>query len=104
MGASDWWNLCDLGISRWRRPRRLYNNEYGGWLKTGDQAIIDENGVLHILGRYKDLIIRGGENISPAKIEKCLEQIPGLFVRTSRAFPHNTRTNSVSGPSDRTSR
>ncbi len=58
----------------------FYTDEYGSWLKTGDQAIIDENGVVHILGRYKDLIIRGGENISPAKIEKCLEQIPGLFV------------------------
>ncbi|KAE9377406.1 acetyl-CoA synthetase-like protein [Stipitochalara longipes BDJ] len=59
----------------------FYEDEYGSWLKTGDQAIIDENGVVHILGRYKDLIIRGGENISPAKIEKCLEQIPGLFAQ-----------------------
>jgi acyl-CoA synthetase (AMP-forming)/AMP-acid ligase II len=41
---------------------------------------------VHILGRYKDLIIRGGENISPAKIEKCLEQIPGLFVSFSTSL------------------
>jgi len=58
----------------------FYEDACGTWLKTGDQAIIDENGVVHILGRYKDLIIRGGENVSPAKIEKCLEHIPGLFV------------------------
>lgn len=58
----------------------FYTDEYGSWIKTGDQATIDKNGVLQILGRYKDLIIRGGENISPAKIEQCLGQIPGLFV------------------------
>jgi len=58
----------------------FYKDEHGIWLKTGDQACIDDNDVLRILGRYKDLIIRGGENISPAKIEQCLEKIPGLFV------------------------
>jgi acyl-CoA synthetase (AMP-forming)/AMP-acid ligase II len=61
-------------------PESFYTDEYGGWLRTGDQALIDENGVLQILGRYKDLIIRGGENISPAKIESHMGQIPGLLV------------------------
>ena len=42
--------------------------------------MVDENGVVQILGRYKDLIVRGGENIAPAKIEDCLRQIPGLEV------------------------
>lgn len=44
------------------------------WLRTGDQARIDEDGILHILGRYKDLII-GGENISPARIENALSAL-----------------------------
>ena len=43
-----------------------------GWLRTGDMGYIDENNCLHITGRLKDMIIRGGENISPAEIEELL--------------------------------
>lgn len=43
-----------------------------GWLRTGDMGYIDENACLHITGRLKDMIIRGGENISPAEIEELL--------------------------------
>jgi acyl-CoA synthetase (AMP-forming)/AMP-acid ligase II len=67
-------------------PEAFYTDEYGSWLRTGDQATIDENGVVSIHGRYKDLIIRGGKNISPAKIEQCLGQIPGLFVSDSNSL------------------
>lgn len=47
-----------------------------GWLHTGDQAIMDENGYVRITGRIKELIIRGGENIAPAEIENLLRQHP----------------------------
>ncbi|CZR69382.1 related to long-chain-fatty-acid-CoA ligase [Phialocephala subalpina] len=60
-------------------PEAFYTDEYGSWLRTGDQATIDENGAVQILGRYKDLIIRGGENIAPVKIEECLGQVAGLY-------------------------
>lgn len=43
-----------------------------GWLRTGDMGFIDENDCLHITGRLKDMIIRGGENISPIEIEDVL--------------------------------
>lgn len=36
-----------------------------GWLKTGDQFVLHENGYATIVGRFKDMIIRGGENIFP---------------------------------------
>jgi fatty-acyl-CoA synthase len=49
-----------------------------GWLHTGDQAYFDENGYLHLTGRIKDLIIRGGENIAPAEIEGAVGEIPGV--------------------------
>ncbi|GAB7364539.1 hypothetical protein MBLNU230_g5346t1 [Neophaeotheca triangularis] len=42
------------------------------WLKTGDQAIMHKDGAIQIVGRYKHLIIRGGENISPKYIEDIL--------------------------------
>lgn len=42
------------------------------WMLTGDEACMDEDGFVQITGRIKDLIIRGGENISPLEIESCL--------------------------------
>ena len=45
-----------------------------GWLRTGDQAMMDEAGYVRITGRIKDIIIRGGENISPREIEDLLRQ------------------------------
>lgn len=74
----------------------FYDDYVGHWHKTGDQAIIDQDGVLHILGRYKDLIIRAGENIAPLKIENSLGKIEGVTVsQPSPTFPMLLHTNSV---------
>jgi 2,3-dihydroxybenzoate-AMP ligase/mycobactin salicyl-AMP ligase len=51
----------------------------GGFFKTGDQARIDGSGHLKITGRIKDLIIRGGENITPAQVEELLCSHPGIL-------------------------
>jgi 2,3-dihydroxybenzoate-AMP ligase/mycobactin salicyl-AMP ligase len=45
-----------------------------GFFKTGDQAMVDEGGYLRITGRIKDLIIRGGENVSPVQVEDILTE------------------------------
>lgn len=49
------------------------------WLHTGDLATMDDEGYVHISGRIKDLIIRGGENISPKEIEDFLYQYPNIL-------------------------
>ena len=50
--------------------------EPDGWLHTGDLAWLDEESCLHMNGRLKELIIRGGENISPGEIEAVIGQDP----------------------------
>jgi fatty-acyl-CoA synthase len=49
-----------------------------GWLHSGDEASVDADGYVRITGRIKDLIIRGGENISPKEIEDCLREHPAV--------------------------
>jgi len=49
-----------------------------GWMHTGDLAAMDECGYLRITGRIKDIVIRGGENISPREIEECLYTHPDI--------------------------
>lgn len=59
----------------------FYRDEEGlTWFVTGDQATIDDSGAAYILGRYKDIIIRAGENISPSTVETCLGKLSGIMV------------------------
>jgi len=50
-----------------------------GWMHTGDLAVIDEAGYCNIVGRLKDMIIRGGENISPLEVEEFLYRHPAVL-------------------------
>ena len=50
-----------------------------GWMHTGDLAVLDARGYCNIVGRLKDMIIRGGENIYPREIEEFLYRHPAVF-------------------------
>jgi fatty-acyl-CoA synthase len=50
----------------------------GGWMHSGDLAVMEPDGYVHIVGRLKDMIIRGGENISPREIEEVLHTHPAV--------------------------
>ncbi|MFC8507258.1 class I adenylate-forming enzyme family protein [Streptomyces sp. NPDC057411] len=49
-----------------------------GWVRTGDLGYLDGDGVLHVVGRLKDVVIRGGANISPAEVERELAGHPAV--------------------------
>lgn len=64
----------------WADPERTREAiDEGGWMHTGDLAVIDEAGYCNIVGRVKDIIIRGGENISPREIEEFLYRHPAVL-------------------------
>ncbi|KAI7190991.1 hypothetical protein D0869_11616 [Hortaea werneckii] len=58
----------------------FYEDESVSWYVTGDQGVMHPNGEVEVCGRYKDIIIRGGENISPAQIEAVLNSCNGIEV------------------------
>jgi cyclohexanecarboxylate-CoA ligase len=59
----------------------------GGWFKTGDLATVDADGWLRIVGRLKDVIIRGGENISASEVEAALEAHPDVRHAVAVGYP-----------------
>ncbi len=64
----------------WNEPERSREAiDAAGWMHTGDLAVLDAEGYCNIVGRVKDLIIRGGENISPREIEEFLYQHPAVL-------------------------
>jgi fatty-acyl-CoA synthase len=77
--------LCTRGYSvmrgYWDDPERTAEAIDGeGWMHTGDLASLDAEGYCNIVGRVKDMLIRGGENIYPAEIEDYLYRHPKVQV------------------------
>jgi fatty-acyl-CoA synthase len=60
---------------------------YDGWLRTGDICRIDADGFVYIMGRAKDVIIRGGHNIDPRAIEDAALQFPGVALAAAVGRP-----------------
>ena len=62
----------------YKMPEETAEAMKGGWLHSGDLGVMDEEGYVTITGRIKDLIIRGGENISPKEVEEFLYGLDGV--------------------------
>ena len=62
----------------WNQPEETAEALRGGWFRTGDMAVIAENGYILILDRKKDMIVSGGENISSLEVEKTLLAHPAV--------------------------
>jgi fatty-acyl-CoA synthase len=75
--------LCTRGYSvmsgYWNDSERTDEAiDSGGWMHTGDLATMDEEGYVNIVGRIKDMVIRGGENVYPREIEEFLYSHPAI--------------------------
>ena len=75
--------ICTRGYSvmqgYWNDPEKTAETiDASGWLHSGDIATMDASGYVRIVGRIKDMIIRGGENIYPREVEEFLYQHPAI--------------------------
>jgi fatty-acyl-CoA synthase len=72
--------LCTKGYSvmqgYWADPERTADSVRDGWMHTGDLATLDAQGYCNIVGRVKDMVIRGGENVYPREVEEFLFRHP----------------------------
>jgi acyl-CoA synthetase (AMP-forming)/AMP-acid ligase II len=61
-----------------------------GWFRTGDQGFLDSDCYLHLTGRIKDIIIRGGENIAPHEVDEILLKHPAVTAAVTFGRAHPT--------------
>jgi acyl-CoA synthetase (AMP-forming)/AMP-acid ligase II len=59
-----------------------------GWFRTGDEGFLDEDCYLHLTGRIKDIIIRGGENVAPHEVDEVLLRHPAVATAATFGRPH----------------
>jgi acyl-CoA synthetase (AMP-forming)/AMP-acid ligase II len=59
-----------------------------GWFRTGDEGYLDTDCYLHLTGRIKDIIIRGGENIAPHEVDEVLLRHPAVAAAVTFGCPH----------------
>ena len=65
-------------VEYWRNPEATASSLRDGWFRTGDVGRFDDDGRLYVVDRLKDLIIRGGFNISPAEVERAILTHPDV--------------------------
>jgi acyl-CoA synthetase (AMP-forming)/AMP-acid ligase II len=71
----------------WNRPDATAETIVDGWLHTGDVVRVDDAGRVHIIDRIKDIINRGGENVSSVEVEAALLSAPGVADACVLAVP-----------------
>ena len=61
-----------------------------GWFRTGDEGLLDADCYLHLTGRIKDIIIRGGENVAPHEVDEVLLKHPAVSAAVTFGYAHPT--------------
>lgn len=75
-------------LGYWNQPEATAASVRDGWMHSGDLATMDAEGRIRIVGRIKDMIIRGGENIYPAEVEAFLATHPAVADVAVFGIPH----------------
>ena len=70
-------------------PKANADAFHGEWFRTGDQGIMDDDGYVSITGRLKEIIIRGGEKISPREVDEIIMEHPAVHQCVTFAMPHD---------------
>jgi acetyl-CoA synthetase len=82
-------------LGYWNQPEATAAKFLGDWMLTGDQAIRDEDGYIHFLGRDDDIIISAGYRIGPSEIEDCVMSHPAVALAAAVGRPDTVRTEIV---------
>ena len=78
-----------LGLGRLEAPGQMQSlTDEDGWMRTMDKGTLDASGVLQILGRMDDVIVTGGENVSPGEVEATLSEHPDVVQIAVIGRPH----------------
>jgi acyl-CoA synthetase (AMP-forming)/AMP-acid ligase II len=76
----EYYQDADATASTWTRD---------GWLRSGDLGYVDDDGFLYLVGRKKDLIVRGGHNVYPTDIESVILEHPAVREAAVVGIPHD---------------
>ncbi len=82
-------NVGDHHREYYRDPEATARTWSGPWLRSGDLGRVDEDGYLYIIGRAKDVVIRGGNNISATEVEHALYEHDAVLEAAVIAIPHD---------------
>lgn len=83
-----WLSGPQLVRGYWNQPEATAHSFHNGFLRTGDIGRVDDAGLVYISDRIKDLIIRGGENVYCAEVEKVIYEHPDVLEAAVYGVPH----------------
>ncbi|MEM1274347.1 MAG: AMP-binding protein [Pseudomonadota bacterium] len=80
----------NIACAYWNRPEETAQSFQDGWFRTGDLGRIDDAGYLYLLGRSKDMIVTGGENVYAIEVERVLAMHPAIREAAVIGLPDPT--------------
>ena len=84
-----WVRGANVVAGYWNDPAATATSFTDGWFHTGDAAYVDDGGLVYVVDRLKDVVIRGGENVYCAEVEAVLHAMPGVLDVAVIGTPHD---------------
>ncbi|SDE61528.1 long-chain acyl-CoA synthetase [Blastococcus fimeti] len=83
-----WFRGANLIRGYWNRPDATAETIVDGWLRTGDIGHLDDEGLVYVDDRLKDMVLRGGENVYCAEVEAAIYEHPSVMEAAVLGVPH----------------